>query len=930
MADIPNLPASSQNNGTYSRRQTKNLFKQPYAGDAPQQQDTPPAQPQHMNTSQGPGNRSPVYPSQPNRNEQQTPPFVQPNMQQQNNFPSTEPVVDLNKPELRSKVDSLKHIAISSRNSLQQHIAAARPYQQPQPGATARPPYQQQQPNSTMRPYQQQQSAATMQPYQSQAPRQTMVMSPSQNMPPNNAFVPTRREPTTGSVNPAALPPRSEQSSPRLPAGPRELPPHSARTRLILYLFVISYILPGILGIVNNINLYSLTTHGYSGVQHLLHVRNMANDLKAHVSTIDANKLHEMQVELQGAKVDFKALHDDLMRNTYFNATGATLPKYTNSALALAQIGSDASDMGQALTDMLVAFIPALHSNALSASTQPLITPPMLTKASSTLDYILPLAKDVQAQLPLLSLDVLPIDDTQRLQVAQVVQLMPAIVSGLTQAHDMTGAIGWILGVGQPRNFLIQTVDRAEIRPTGGFTGQYSELALNGGRIGQLNLQNIGIIEENNPNAPNLGQLAPSTYRSWWPIADWGLRDSNLSADFPTSAQIAIDVYKREFQHQVDGVIVFSPFLIARVLEATGPIYIPEYHETVTAQNLESKLHYYQLDNTGIRKAEVVEREENKDIARKLFTKRVSKVLMDKVRHSSVTDVLTITQEMFQALQTRDLQMYVTNPQIENLLVKYSMAATLDRSTAHDELFVVQADVNANKGSQYMRTVMHDTVTLDANGGATHQFQMTLIYHMQDQVFGLDTYHDYVRVYVPPNAKFLSGNGFEQLGSPLCSAPAGFPKCSSYDAYGDGNLLCPVDQSDPMAETNQQNSINHQYDQLNHPLNHEGPPTNMTSDETQRNMFGGWVIVPKNCTATVTLSWYVPPTGHGAYDLLVQRQLGVYPEMDLTILPTPGNCAALKTTGKHFDTVLSRDQSFALSAQNTRSGGANCYEQPKL
>ncbi len=890
MPNMSGMPTSSQNNGT--RRQTKNLLQQPFAENVPVVQVTPSAQPYYgnANTPQGPINRGTGYTSAPNQNGHQAPPFMQPNMQQQrpaSSFPSTDPVANFNNQGVRSKFDSLKHVALSSRNSLQQNIAAARPYQQVQ--------------------------------------QQARGMLPVQNMP-HNAYPTNSRGPNTSAINPNALPLRAVQGSPRPPVVPREMPPHSAKTRLILYLFVISYILPAFLGIVDSINLYSLSTHGYSGVQHLLHVRTMADDLKAHVSTIDTDKLHQMQVELKGAQVDFKALHEDLMHNVYFTGVGSTLPKYTDSALALCQIGSDAADAGQALTDMLVTFIPALHGSALAASTQPLITPSMLAKASTTLDYILPLAKDIQTQTPLLSLDVLPIDDTQRMQVAQAIQLVPTIVTGLSQAHDMMGAIGWILGVGQPRNFLIQTVDRAEIRPTGGFTGQFSELALNGGRMGQLNLQNIGIYEENKPNEPNAGQLPPAAYTSWWPIADWGLRDSNLSADFPTSARIAINVYKREFQHQVDGVIVFSPFLISRVLAATGPIYIPEYHETVTTQNLESKLHYYQLDNVGIRKAEIIEHEENADIARKLFTKRVSKVLMDKVRHASVTDVLAIAQEMLEALQTRDLQVYVTNPQIENLLVKYNMAAVLDRSTTHDGLFVVQANVNANKGSQYVRTVLHDTVTLDANGGATHQFQMTLVYHMQDQVYGLDTYHDYVRVYVPPNAKFLSGNGFEQLGNPLCSAPAGLNSCSRYDAYGDGNLLCPADHSDPMAETNQ---ITDPYNGQNHPLNKEGPPTNMTSDESQRSMFGGWVLIPKNCTATVTLSWYVPPMGHGAYDLLVQRQPGVYPAMDLSILSTPGSCATLKTTGRHFDTVLSRDQSFALSVPDT-GDGAKCYEQPKL
>ena len=320
------------------------------------------------------------------------------------------------------------------------------------------------------------------------------------------------------------------------------------------------------------------------------------------------------------------------------------------------------------------------------------------------------------------------------------------------------------------------------------------------------------------------------------------MRDSNLSADFPTSARIAIDTYKYEFQHQVDGVIVFSPFLISRIIAATGPIYVPGYKETITAANFESKLHYYQLDNVGIRKEEIVEHVYDPDAARKLFTGRVTKLLMDKIKHAQVSDLIGIAHEMLHALKTRDLQVYVTNTQIENLLVKYDAAAVMDRSTTHDGLFVVQANVSANKGSQYVQTQMHDTVTLNANGGATHALQINLVYHVLDQIYGPDTYHDYVRVYVPPNAKFLSGNGFEQLGHPYCSTYAGIAACPTYDAYGDGDLMCPANQSDPMVETGQ---LNDPYYLKNHPLNEEGPPTNMVSDEAQRSMYAGWVLIPK-------------------------------------------------------------------------------------
>ena len=74
---------------------------------------------------------------------------------------------------------------------------------------------------------------------------------------------------------------------------------------------------------------------------------------------------------------------------------------------------------------------------------------------------------------------------------------------------------------------------------------------------------------------------------------------------------------------------------------------------------------------------------------------------------------------MLHDLKTRDLQVYFTNPQVEAVLTKYDYAAQLDRSTTQDGLYVVQANLSASKASQYVKTIMHDTVTLDAKGGAT-------------------------------------------------------------------------------------------------------------------------------------------------------------------------------------------------------------------
>jgi hypothetical protein len=219
---------------------------------------------------------------------------------------------------------------------------------------------------------------------------------------------------------------------------------------------------------------------------------------------------------------------------------------------------------------------------------------------------------------------------------------------------------------------------------------------------------------------------------------------------------------------------------------------------------------------------------------------------------------------------------------------------------------------------------MHDTVTLDANGGATHVLQLRLVYNQIGPVYGYDTYRDYVRIYVPPNSQFLWGDGFD-TGIPLCGGS--YQQCQPTGVYPQGELLCPTGQYQPgaAAPSNTDPDGGHW-----HPLDTLGPPTNLVSDEPGRAMFGGWVIVPKNCTMTVTVSWYVPSLGTTPYSLLIQREAGTFPELDLTVLPTPGNCAALETTGLHFDGIMGEDMSFTTKSFTSilPSAFTTCYPQP--
>ncbi len=71
---------------------------------------------------------------------------------------------------------------------------------------------------------------------------------------------------------------------------------------------------------------------------------------------------------------------------------------------------------------------------------------------------------------------------------------LPSIRNLIMQNQNMVDLVTWLLGVGQPRRFLVQTMDTGEMRPGGGFTGQYGMLSIQNGRVTPFTLRDVGYV----------------------------------------------------------------------------------------------------------------------------------------------------------------------------------------------------------------------------------------------------------------------------------------------------------------------------------------------------------------------------------------------------------------------------------------------------
>src|SRR2546421_3059302 len=332
---------------------------------------------------------------------------------------------------------------------------------------------------------------------------------------------------------------------------------------------------------------------------------------------------------------------------------------------------------------------------------------------------------DIRMHMSHISVKDLPISEAQKAQLTSLLPLLPTARDTIIQAQGRVGLVAWLLGVGHQRRFLIQTMDSAELRPGGGFTGQYGILQIQDGRMAPPSLTDVTLLDYAG-NGTAIGRRAPNGY-SWMNFGNWGTRDSNLSGDFPTTARMTMQLFQDEGGGPVDGDIAFTPTLIGHILDVTGPIKVPGYNETITSKNLEDRLHYYQQDYSAIAREKQISGNYSKS-GRKAFTSTLGKILLDHVRHLPVKQLMEVVKGAIKDIQSHDLQIYFTNPAVEGWLVQHGYSGSDRNFFKQVGFYDFQADIRNSKATQYVHPTEHDQVTLSALGGAEHNLTINLNY----------------------------------------------------------------------------------------------------------------------------------------------------------------------------------------------------------
>ncbi len=118
---------------------------------------------------------------------------------------------------------------------------------------------------------------------------------------------------------------------------------------------------------------------------------------------------------------------------------------------------------------------------------------------------------------------------------------------------------------------------------------------------------------------------------------------------------------------------------------------------------------------------------------------------------------------MISSLPSKDVQIYLNSSAAEHLLQSYHLDATI-QSPGSDSLFVVDANIAANKASIFITNTLDDQVTVDGEGNTVHHTTLSYAWVLRGQNYGSPLYRDYLRIYVPPGSILHTQDGWEPRG----------------------------------------------------------------------------------------------------------------------------------------------------------------------
>jgi len=299
-------------------------------------------------------------------------------------------------------------------------------------------------------------------------------------------------------------------------------------------------------------------------------------------------------------------------------------------------------------------------------------------------------------------------------------------------------------------NYIVIFQNTLELRPTGGFIGNFAELTLENGKIKDYNIYNANVFDYGKP-----GIEAPEPYKRMLGIQEMQLRDANWAPNFPTTAQQIIDLYQLEGgTKDIAGVIAVNASVLPEILKIIGPVSVNSIDKELTAENILLELQY-ELNFGFAEKG--ISRDNRKDSIKELAFE-----IDNKISRASLLKLYDLGNMFLEQASQKQILFWSQDDTIQSKIVKLNWDGEVNKEATGDYFMLVDANLGALKTDYYMKRAIIKEVSECGEDKICSTITITYT-NTAESASTLNTdYKSYTRVFLPREAFVNTVMGVEK------------------------------------------------------------------------------------------------------------------------------------------------------------------------
>jgi hypothetical protein len=260
-------------------------------------------------------------------------------------------------------------------------------------------------------------------------------------------------------------------------------------------------------------------------------------------------------------------------------------------------------------------------------------------------------------------------------------------------------------------------------------------LRVSNGKIEDLRIESIYNLD----GSLSTGFAAPSPFQP--DIKEWGLRDVNWFADFPTSAKKMLEFYETA-KETADGMMAFTPKVFEDLLSLTGPIKMPDYGVVLDSQNFQEIVQF----KTS------VDYDKTLNQPKKMLSDFAG-LLLDRMQTLTQDQWVSILGVFDRAFLEKNILAYSVDGSVQSKIERLGFSGNV-KEAPQDYLMVLSENHSGTKTDLKTIGKIGIEISIEPDGSVFNRLKITR------ENFSDETNDSFIRILVPLGSELIYARGF--------------------------------------------------------------------------------------------------------------------------------------------------------------------------